>query len=31
MSEQSRNDVAVFIDFENVYVGVRDKLRQPQF
>jgi uncharacterized protein (TIGR00288 family) len=32
MSEQSRNDVAVFIDFENVYVGVRDKLdANPNF
>jgi uncharacterized protein (TIGR00288 family) len=32
MSEQTRNDVAVFIDFENVYVGVRDKLdANPNF
>lgn len=32
MSEQNRNDVAVFIDFENVYVGVRDKLdANPNF
>jgi uncharacterized protein (TIGR00288 family) len=32
MSEQRRPDVAVFIDFENVYVSVRDKLNaNPNF
>jgi uncharacterized protein (TIGR00288 family) len=32
MYEQRRPDVAVFIDFENVYVGVRDKLNaNPNF
>ena len=30
--ESSRPDVAVFIDFENVYVSVRDKLdANPDF
>lgn len=32
MAEQSRRDVAVFIDFENIYVSVRDKLdANPNF
>ena len=32
MAEQIRKDVAVFIDFENVYVSVRDKLdANPNF
>jgi hypothetical protein len=32
MAEQSRRDVAVFIDFENIYVSVRDKLdANPHF
>jgi uncharacterized protein (TIGR00288 family) len=32
MSEQNRSDVAVFIDFENIYVSVRDKLdANPNF
>lgn len=32
MTEQRRPDVAVFIDFENVYVSVRDKLNaNPNF
>ncbi len=32
MAEQPRRDVAVFIDFENIYVSVRDKLdANPNF